>query len=289
MAAIELGCPYFIYNPAATAYVALNAPADGSFVGYVDDITGLDSPGIRENAQVVVAGDGGYHGPFWKDRRPWTISGFVVPSFPLVTRDQAQEKLEGIIMQAMASDGTMLWTPADGIQRLLPFRAQQPPRITIGQSKVEKRFTLGLVTADWRVVGATVLSVSGTGASPLTLAAATNLGTADAAPKFTITGPIGAGTSITITNITTGKAISLVAGTVVSAGTQAVIDLSATYPTVTNAGVDASGAIDPLATDWSIAVAGTLSVTSGSNVFRLTGLGTSGATGLQVQWRHSWV
>lgn len=287
MAGIELGIPYYLYTPGLANYFVLNAPADANFVGYVDDITGLDSSGVRENAQVVVAGDGGYHGPFWRDRRPWTISGFIMPSFPLVSRDQAQEKLEGIVMAAMRSDGSMFWTPADGIQRQLNFRVQQPVRVTTGQSKVEKRFAIACVSADWRVVGSTLLSAAVTGGDGSTVACQ-NQGNADAAAKFTITGPWTSAGNLTITDLTTGKAIVLDTPTI-PAGTTWTIDLTGTYPTVVDSGGgNHDGAVDPLLTDWSIGVAGTLTVSGGNNTFRINGFGSTAASGLQVQWRHSW-
>lgn len=289
MAAIELGVPYYFYTPNQANYFALGAPADANFCGYVNEVTGLDSPGVRENAQVVVAGDGGYHGAFWKDRRPWTMSGSIMPQFPLLARDQAQEKIEGIIMACMIADGWLTWTPADGIQKMVAFRAQQPPRMTRGQSTVDKAFQIACVSADWRVLSWNTITVSATGASPLTTGTAQNLGNADAAPKFVITGPFTNAGNVTITNTITNKSIVLDTPAI-AAGTTWTIDLTGTYPTVFDSnGINHDGAVDPLLTDWTIAVAGTVSVANGNNAFRITGSGSSAASGLAVTWRHSWL
>ena len=287
MAGIELGVPYYVYNPSQAAYFALNSPTDPKFCGYVTDVTGLDDAGVRENAQVVVAGDGGYHGPFWRDRRPWTISGIVMPIFPLISRDASQELMEGIFGQAMQSDGFLTWTPADGVQRMLKFRKQQPFRIATGQAKAEKTFQMAAVTADFRVISWArhVISVSG-GGVPLNLTGAVNLGNATASPVIIVTGPA-AGT-VRIVNTINNKQITMVPGYNIGAGVVLTIDImNSAYPSVVDTAVgNQYGAIDPLNTDWSIGVEPT---TSGTNIFALYATGTSAATSLQVQWRDSWL
>lgn len=286
MAAIELGVPYYIYNPSVSQYCALNAPADPNFVGYVTDITGLDDAGVRENAQVIVAGDGGHHGPFWRDRRPWTLSGIIMPTFPLLARDKAQELLEGILGQAMQADGYLTWTPADSIQRMLAFRKQQPVRITKGQSNVEKLFQVAAVTADFRVVAWQVSTLSasnnlpgGTGAQII----AQNLGNADAAPKFVLSNKSTG--NIVIQNVTTNKSLVL-DNPPLSGGDAITVDLTGPYPTIIeqNSGLDYSGYLDALQTDWTIALAGVNSVANGNNTFNVTGV-----TSCTLSWRHSWV
>src|SRR5436305_9681427 len=187
MAAIELGVPYFFYNNAQTDYFALNAPADAKFVGYVTDITGLDDTGVRENAQAVVAGDGGYHGPFWQDRRPWTMSGIIMPTLPVLARDVAQERMQNILGQTLKINGTLLWTPADGIQRYLPFRKQQTVRIARGQSNVERTFQIAAVSSEYRVFSAAVHSAIAQTATYQ--CSVPNAGNTDAAVDLTINGP----------------------------------------------------------------------------------------------------
>lgn len=289
MAAIELGCPYKFYSSDLSDNFVLNDPTDPNFVGYVTDITGLDDAGVRENAQVVVAGDGGYHGPFWQDRRPWTFSGIIMPTMPVISRDAAQEHIQKVLGTAMRQDGYLTWTPADGITRFLPYRKQQPMRIATGQSKVEKTFQLAAVSADYRIYNYAQSVVSQSGASPLNMAPVTNLGNADAPFTATITGPMN---TFALLNLTTGKRITVNYNLL--ALDAVVLDLTGTYPTVTE--VDFSGniygSVDPLLSDWTLALA------PGVNVFQLleavpgtyAGSPTSNSSsGLQLQWRDAWL
>lgn len=286
MAAIELGAPYYVYNPAQNDYFALNVPNDPNFVGYVTEVTGLDDAGVRENAQVVVAGDGGYHGPFWRDRRPWTISGFIVPNFPTSVRSAAVEHIEKVMGQCMRADGFLQWVPSDGVRKYVAFRKQQPMRDTVGQTNVQRVFTLAGVVADWRILAAgTLPSVTAIGpllANQLQLPAAQNIGTADAAPIVTIFGPIN---TPQIININTGK--QFVLNYSVANGDRIIVDLSTQYPTVYeyNLGQDITGTVATNA-DWDIAVA------PGYNQFYVNELGSptsSSATQAILQWRHSWL
>lgn len=292
-----MGCPYYLYDPTGENKVALNVPTDADFIGYVQNITGLDMSGVRENAQVVVAGDGGYHGPFWRDRRPWTITGFIVPSFSVLSRDQAQEKLEGIVGAAMRKDGYLYWNPADSIQKMVPFRAQQPVRVNSGQSNVEKIFNVAAVTADYRIrassqttVSFTGQTVGGTSSSPIyaDTPVCTNHGNADAACIFTFTNTAGL-PNLTIINNVTGKRLSMYNN--ISPQT-VTVDLTGTYPTATGSvSGNLYGKIDPLNTDWDVCVA--RSDWNPGQTFSLTtpGIGTyeGGTVSLQVAWNDSWL
>lgn len=192
-------------------------------------------------------------------------------------------------MACLQADGYLTWTPADGVQKMLLFRAQQPPRISTGQSVVEKTFQIACVTADWRVISWTAHTVSATGTSVLTLPTAQNIGNADAAPKFVITGPFTASGNVVITNTTTGKALVLDTPTI-TAGTTWTVDLTGRYPVVTDSGGgNHDGAVDPLLTDWTIAVAGKYTVANGNNTFTISGTGTTSASGLSVTWNHAWI
>ena len=287
MAAIELGVPYYMYTPGGGSYVCFNDPSDSNFVGYCTDITGLDDAGVRENAQPVVAGDGGYHGPFWRDRRPWTMAGVIMPQFPILSRDAAQEALEGVVGQAMQSDGYMRWTPADGVQKQIYFRKQQPVRITSGQSNVQKNFQIALVSADYRIYavsgGALVLnsSVSWTGN-------ATNSGNADSPIKATIQGPVSG--TMTLTDNTTGKRVTILTGLSISNTGNLVLDFTGSYPTLfDNFGNNLYGYIDPINTNWDIAVAGTKTVTSGINNWTFSASGTTSSSSCMIQWNNAWL
>lgn len=283
MAGIELGCPYSVSVGGVTA--VFNVPSDPNFVGYTKDVTGLDMYGVRENAQVVTAGDGGYHGPFWRDRRPFTLAGFIQPAFPLASRDAAQNKLSAVAGGCFRTDGTLLWTPAgDGIQRGINFRTQQPLRLTIGQSNVEKNFLFAGVCRDWRILTWAQSSVTAVANGATTFPAnpsTTNNGNADGALKLTLTGPM---TFVSIQNSVSLKKLTFTgSGLVVAAGTTAVIDLTGVYPVITNNGSDVSNLIDPLNTDY------TIGVVPGASTWTITASGmTSGTSQAQIQWNDSW-
>jgi hypothetical protein len=283
MAAIELGCFYYVYNPSSSQYFCLNDPTDPSFVGYVSDITGIDSAGVRENAQQKSAASGGYHGPFWADRRPWTISGFIFPTTPLSSRSAAQNLMQGILMQCLQEDGYLTWIPSDGIQKVIAFRNQQPYRSTKGQSNVERNFLISGVAADWRIFSQAVSNAVAHGATgggnAVYLGNLTNEGNADSPFSATISGPIN---GFTIANTTTGK--NFVYNAVVPQNQQVVVDFEGTYPSVVFQGVDASGFVNPTTTDWTIAVA------PGNNTFvvydnELTeAAAANNVTEAQIEW-----
>jgi hypothetical protein len=295
MAGIELGTPYYIYNSDGTDYVALNDPADPNFVGYVTDITGLDDSGVRENAQVVVAGDGGHHGPFWKDRRPWTMSGIIWPTLPVLARDTAQQHLVQILNSALKDDGAMYWTPADGNQRYIAFRKQQPVRITKGQSNVEKTFQISCVSADPLIYSNKTKSKSTYGGTPGIFdgrwASGTinciNNGDQPAPALFNVTGPMD---GVSVVNNSTGKNFTV--DVLLQAGDVLGIDLRGQYPTVvTLSGFDLYGQIDLSFTDWDIAI------DPGFNIMQVVELAAPGVvfgsvangnTGIEIEWSDAW-
>lgn len=299
MGAIELGCRYILTNPPNTDYFCLNDPSDPNFVGYVTDITGLDDAGVRENAQVVVAGDGGYHGPFWRDRRPWTMSGIIWPTLPVLARDLAQERMQGILGQCMQADGGMYWTPADGEERMVTFRKQQSVRIAKGQSNVEKTFQIACVNADYRIMASSQQTQSkyggnidsnnrwSTDPSGTGTLWTWNSGNTTAGVYFQIDGPIN---GFTLNNITTGKIF--VCHTSVYPGGVLYVNLLNQYPTVSDdAGNIFYGDIDPVYTNWDIGVI------PGNNAWSLVewypqgpdAWANSASTALHVSWSDSWV
>lgn len=282
MAAIELGIPYYLYNPGQTDYVCLNVPSDSHFVGYVNDVTGLDDAEVRENAQYINAGDGGIHGRFWRGRRPWTISGFIMPTNPTTARSAAVEHMEAVLAQCFAQDGWLMWTQYNNVTKYIPFRKQQPFRDTKGQSNVQRNFLVAGVCADYRIYGwnqhnVNVNATVASGAVNTNLPSVSNVGNADAPFTLVVTGPT---TGFTLVNSTTGKAFTYSAA--VAAGHTVTVDLTGRYPTVIDNGADVYGSVNVLATDWSIAAA------PGANAFYITTTASSAATNAQLQWRDAW-
>jgi hypothetical protein len=288
MTAIDYTCKYTIVGPDGTT-VTFNDDSDTNFMGYLDDITGLDGSEVRENAQNKVAGDGGQHGSFYAGRLPFTISGTI---FPTVGSNVKQELLQRAISKARRGDATLKWTPTGFTdERMVIFRNQQPCRI---QGRVPKTFQISGVSADYRVVTSNLQStLPVVGSSPV--ATVNNIGNEVADCVFVVNGPI----DDPLITCSDGKTIAFTPGEMslpalgtYTAGTMVInldpsmIPLYLGYNVAYGSGsgiVDAYPFIDPLNTDW------TIGAQPGSQTFTLTGTGTDPAhTSLEVRWRHSW-
>src|SRR5687767_13381883 len=96
MAYLPLSAPtnakYTLTGPQAVVAV-LNDSADGNWVGDTTEVTGLDSPDVRESADDIVEGDGGVHGNFYYGRRPITLSGNIKGHTTLASRGVKEDRL----------------------------------------------------------------------------------------------------------------------------------------------------------------------------------------------------
>lgn len=72
----QFGVPFTVVGPDGTRAV-FNNPADPDYVGFLTDVSGLDSAEVRENAEVVAGDDGGIHGDFFYGRRPIVFEGMI--------------------------------------------------------------------------------------------------------------------------------------------------------------------------------------------------------------------
>jgi len=57
--------------------VVFNDPSDADYVGVLSNISGLDSPDVREAADDLIGDDGGVHGNFYYGRRPIVLEGMI--------------------------------------------------------------------------------------------------------------------------------------------------------------------------------------------------------------------
>lgn len=302
MAAIDYSAMYTIVGPDGTT-VSFNDDTDPNFAGYLTSITGLDCAEVRENAMNKVAQSGGMHESFYLGRLPWTFGGTIQPS---ILTNVIQEKIQAAVNKATKADGYLYWTPSNGpaIERMVRFRVQQPTRMS---GTVPKTFQIQGVGADYRILSANLNSVqSASGATPLTVSV-TNQGDEDADVRFLVTGPINADKLI-ITNLTTGKKIQFLPGVIGSPSGSGVpayggtgtwpigVFFCSTNPVtfqdylgysvaigMASGNQDQYPYVDPLNTDWTIAVA------PGVNEFELQADGSDTTTSLTVQWYDSWV
>jgi hypothetical protein len=95
-----------------------NDPFDPDYAGMLTEVSGLDSPDIRESAEDLVESDGGVHGNFYFGRRPVTLSGRIFGHATAADRDRRLDLVRNASM-ALRSDAVLSWEPHDRIANLV--------------------------------------------------------------------------------------------------------------------------------------------------------------------------
>lgn len=282
---------YVLQGPDGTRAV-LNDPTDADYIGVVTEITGLDSPDVRENADDLVQMDGGIHGDFFYGRRPIVLSGMILNPASADDRNRKMTKLMQA-SNAMRGDATLTWTLANNNQQFVSVRRQQPLRIT---DNWQKTFQCSLVAADPRIYSTTLNQITtAASAVPTNIGRIydksydidyggsavagglliSNDGNAITYPILTVTGP---GSNPQILNYTTGESINLIY--TLAAGEYITIDTL--NRTVKLGGTTSRySAIDFTNTKW-------WGLVPGLNDIRQGWTSQAGAS-LTVQWRSAWV
>lgn len=147
----ELGTTYELegatgFNGEPIDIASFNDEQDPNFIGYLDDISGLDGADVRQAAQERSRQHGGIHGDFLLGRRTIVMAGRIWP-IPVSTRHIREDKLLAAA-RALSSDAYLRWTPADGIEREVAVRMADRPSIRGGYVK---DFSIALVAADPRI------------------------------------------------------------------------------------------------------------------------------------------
>lgn len=142
----QLSVKYTFTGPDGTI-ATFNEPSDPNYVGSITEITGLDSPEVRENAENLTGMDGGIHGNFYDGRRPITISGTILN---VVSNEDRNKKITKLTQasNALREDAILEWTPDGGEAQFVKVRRQQALRIS---GAWVKTFQLSLVAADPRI------------------------------------------------------------------------------------------------------------------------------------------
>lgn len=112
--ATEIGATYRLVGPNG-AVAVFNDPSDPNYVGMLSELTGLDSPEIRESAEDLVESDGGTHGNFYLGRRPITINGRVFGHATLAERTIRLDRARRATM-ALRGDATLSWKPSRRVE-----------------------------------------------------------------------------------------------------------------------------------------------------------------------------
>lgn len=261
---VDLKATYTIVAPAGVDGRGGTAIINGSssatdFVGYLADLSGFDSPEVRESADNIVEGDGGVHGSFYHGRRPFTMEIMIEIAATDALSHARLDKLYRAT-NAMRGDGTISWTETGGVAKVLNFRRQQPIR---GPSTDRKCLFAG-VAADARIYASTPT----TGSSPTT-----NAGNVGSLPTFTLT-PTGG--NVVITNTTTSEVLTLTVGAGgLSTGAATVINFNA--KTVVQSATNKYYAVAfPSSTWWE--------VIPGSNSWTVTN-----ASSVSISVRSAWL
>lgn len=279
---VQFGQRWTLQGPDGTTAV-FNDPTSPNYVGAITDVSGFDSPEVRENAGNLVQLDGGVHGDFFYGRRPITMSGTIYNVADVADRNVKLELLKRSTdamrpqswQTGPAGQGNarLSWTSAGGSPVYLDLRRQQPLRVSGGWNK---DFQLSMVAADPRIYSTTLRTATAGPSS--TAATCANYGNTMTYPVYTITSPV---YLPQITNTSTGSEIRVNID-LITAGHTLVIDSfkrTAIYDGATNV----YGAIDFLATNWDGLPGASVSLVA----FSATASGAG--AGLTITWRDAYL
>lgn len=287
---IEVGIRYDVVGPTGRR-ISFNDPNDRDFVGYIEEITGLDGPEVRESSEDFVQGDGGIHSDFYFGRRPITLSGIMDPNSFGVDRNRMINRLTEAT-NAMRNDAVLSWTASGGLPVQIRVRRQNSPRISGGRLK---QFQISLVAADPRIYGEAInigqvaagastsagftsplLSPLSSGASPVGQLIVQNLGNAGAPPIITIYGPI---TNPVVKNQTTGDQLAF---TYTLAATER-LEIDSSQRTITlNGTTNRYSALDFVNSTW-------WDLQPGNNDIRFSATSFTSPASLVILWNHAWI
>lgn len=292
MAATELNVKYTLTGPDGTV-ATFNDVSDPNYIGVLADVSGMDSPEVRESADDLVQQDGGIHGDFFYGRRPLTLSGIILNPASAADRNARQEKLSRAT-DAMRGDAVLTWTPSGGVQQQIAVRRQQPLRVS---GAWQKQFQISLVAADPRIYSSalhtsTVVTSAGSGSAgrsyakgyaiaysavaPLGQLLVTNAGTATTYPVIRVYGP---GNNPKIYNFTTGQMISLVYS--LGSGDWLTVD-TLNRTVLLNDTTSRYSAVDFLNTKW-------FGMAAGVNDLRIAYDSYIAGSSMRVDWRDAWL
>lgn len=287
---IEVGIRYDLVGPTGER-VSFNEPTDRDFVGWIEEITGLDGPEVRESSELFVEGDGGIHSDFYYGRRPITFSGIIDASVFGVERNRKITRLLAAT-NAMRNDALLSWTASGGLPVQVRVRRQNSPRITGGRVK---SFQISLVAADPRIYGEAIqigqvaagastsagftsplLSPLSSGASPVGQVIVQNLGNAGTPPIISIYGPCN---NPVVRNQTTGQQLSF---TYSLAATEH-LDIDAQQRTILlNGTTNRYSALNFADSQW-------FELAPGNNDIRFSTASFSSPASLVILWNHAWL
>lgn len=292
---VEHGLKYVIVGPDGTRAV-INDSTDADFVGFIDvdagGIAGLERAGVREVADQLPEADGGVHGRFLYDRLAFSINVLIPPDVGSTSWLNRQARLKRAT-DAMAADALLQWTPSEAVPVQLPFRQQQPTRISGRRPKAglvvgvaEDPLVLSqaehvqAVAAAGALVGGFASPLASplvSGAPPAGTMVVSNAGNAATWPVVRLDGPM---TNPVVTFVEAGAVLALTYN--LAAGEYLLIDTNPRRRTIKLGGsANRYSALRFAASRWGPLLPGNNNVRLGLDAF-------SAPAGLQVTWRDAW-
>jgi hypothetical protein len=265
--------------------------AQAATVFLVEEITGFDSPNVRQDIEDLPEQDGAVAGNYFFGSRPITIKGKVVASTASM-RNVSVMSLQRAL-RGMTASSTLSVTGVPGMLDMQVYCRLDNVRITGGYIK---DFILSLVcpdplmysTALHTQTASGMIAVSGVafpivfpanfggGSGAVLSLVATNSGNYDSAPVVRLTGPIN---SPQLKNATTNETLYL-DGVIIATSEYVDIDMAG-HTAVKNDGTNLYGRVRfPGSTWWRLA--------PGANTIELRSDGVATPTLLST-WRDAWV
>lgn len=266
----QYGVKYTLTAPNGARCV-FNDPEDADFVGWLTDMTGMDSPDLREAADDLVGDDGGVHGDFFYGRRPIVMSGQIESRPDNISRNVRMTRLQRA-SNVTRQDAVLRWSPEGGVEQTISVRRQQPLRIT---GAYNKQFQLALVAADPRIYSA---AISEARLNPNVLTSVDNNGTMRTPPSVTIFGPA---TAIEVHNHTNGEFVVFAPTFALTAGQTLTIDFR-NRTVFLNGTTNKYDQVTFGSTTW-------WELDPGTSNIEWHATGTTGASVMVVQWQDAWV
>lgn len=275
---IELGATYSITGPDGTQAV-FNDSTHPNFVGWLREITGLDSPEVRLEVAQLGGADGAYlTAPGYYGARPITLSGALAPG----TAAQANQREEQLrrATDALRGDCILSWWPAGLNEMQIGCRRQEALRITPGRPR---QFQLSLVAPDPRIYSVEQVTRIVTYAqnAALTLEVG-NAGTASAPVQLQVVGPavaplielVGTNQSLGFSTLTLGPGHTL--------------DIDTQTKTVYLNGGNGYSSLDFSMSSWWMLPPQSAPLIR-LRPFNESGGGFAPTTSLRVSYRHAWM
>lgn len=272
---IDLSGKLEIIGPDGTRAV-FGDPSDDDFVGYLRNVSGMDSPAVRYSPVDLPMADGALPTDGYYGARTITIDGMIWPDPPVLVNHR-EEKLRRAT-NALRADCELRWWPVGQTPLRVLTRRSDGPRINQGRPR---SFTVSLVATDPLIYSQDARShTTPYSRDTLCRVSCGNEGTARAPWVARIQGPIA---NPVLRNETTGQEIRLTASGGLTLPSTDYVELNSRAHTVEiNGGTNAYNKLAFTTSAW-------FDLAPGTNEIRVSGTGQNANTALTVDYRAAWI